>query len=81
MAPTPTGFSVRATGGGFGIGDASTFLWDGEFTALFRVSRRFLVSAGYRQFRYERTDGEGDEEVDTKVSVIGPQVGFSFGIF
>jgi hypothetical protein len=75
------GFSVRASGGGFGIGDASTFMWDAEFTALFRVSRRFLVSAGYRQFRYTRTDGEGDEAVETKVNVVGPQIGFSFGIF
>lgn len=79
---TPTvGFSIRATGGGFGIGNASDFLWDAEFTALFRVSRRFLVSAGYRQFRYTRTEGEGDEEINTKVSVVGPQIGFSFGIF
>ncbi len=75
------GFFVRATGGGCGIGDASSFMWDAEFTALFRVSRRFLVSAGYRQFRYKRTDGEGDEAVDTRVNVVGPQIGFSFGIF
>ena len=75
------GFSIRATGGGFGIGNASNFMWDGEFTALFRVSRRFLVSAGYRQFRYTRTEGEPGDEIDTKVSVVGPQIGFSFGIF
>jgi hypothetical protein len=79
---TPSvGFSIRATGGGFGVGNASSFMWDGEFTALFRVSRRLLVSAGYRQFRYKRVDGEGDEALSTHVSVIGPLVGLSIGIF
>ena len=75
------GFMIRATGGGFGIADASNFMWDAEFTALFRVSRIFVISAGYRQFRYTRTDGEGDDAVDTQVNVVGPQIGFSFGIF
>ncbi len=75
------GFSVRATGGGFAIGDASDFMWDAEFNALFRVSGWFLVSAGYRQFRYSRTEGEGDDEIDMRVSAVGPHVGFSFVVF
>jgi len=74
-------FLVRATGGGLGIGDASSSLWDGEFGALFRISRRWMISAGYRQFKYERTDGEGEEKVKQTVSVVGPEIGLSFGIF
>ncbi|MGW8267176.1 MAG: hypothetical protein ACWGSQ_12480 [Longimicrobiales bacterium] len=74
-------FLVRATGGGLGIGDASSFLWDAEFGALFRISRRWMISAGYRQFKYERTDGEGEDEVKQTVSVVGPEIGLSFGIF
>ena len=75
------GFSMRATGGGFGVGNASDLMWETEFTALFRVSRRFLVSAGYKQYRYTRTEGEGDEEIETKEWMVGPWLGFSFGIF
>lgn len=75
------GFAVRATGGGLNIGNASKYLWDAEFAAFFRLSRRFLLSAGYRQFKYERTDGEGDSEVTQKVTVTGPAIGLSIGIF
>ena len=74
-------FLVRATGGGLGIGDASSYLWDGEFGALFRISRRWMISAGYRQFKYERTDGEGEDKVKQTVSVVGPEIGVSFGVF
>ena len=74
-------FLVRATGGGLGIGDAASYLWDAEFGALFRISRRWVISAGYRQFKYERTDGVGDDEVKQAVSVVGPEIGVSFGIF
>ncbi len=73
-------FLVRATGGGLGIGNASSYLWDAELGALFRVSRRLMISAGYRQFRYDRTDGEGDDEVKQTVLVVNPAVGLSIGI-
>jgi hypothetical protein len=75
------GFFVRATAGGLGIGSASDYMWDGEFSALFRLSRRLLLTAGYRQFKYSRTDGEGDDEVKQTVTVVGPAIGLSIGIF
>ncbi len=75
------GFSIRATGGGFGIGNASDYIWDAEFMALFRLSNRFLISAGYRQFKYDRTDGSGSDEVRQTVTVTGPAIGLSIGIF
>jgi hypothetical protein len=73
-------FFVRATGGGFGIGEASSYLWDAEFLSMFRLSNRFLISAGYRQFKYDRTDGEADGEIRQTVTVTGPVVGVSIGL-
>ncbi|MEJ2541416.1 MAG: hypothetical protein P8188_15845 [Gemmatimonadota bacterium] len=75
------GFTARGTVGGFGIGDASSYLWDGEGAATFRLGRRFLLSAGYRAFRYDRTDGEGDDEVHQNVTVMGLILGLSVGVF
>jgi hypothetical protein len=40
-----------------------------------------MISAGYRQFKYDRTDGEGEDEVKQTVSVVGPAIGLSIGIF
>jgi len=74
------GFQILATGGGFGIGDASDYIWDVEFAALFRLSRRFMINAGYRQFKYDRTDGSGDEEVSQTVTVSGPFIGVKIDI-
>ena len=74
------GFMVRTTIGGAGIGNASTYLWDAELGALFRLSPRFRIDASYRAFKYDRTDGEGDAAVNQTVSVVGPSVGLSIGI-
>jgi len=71
------GFLVRATGGGFGIGNASDYLWDAEFAALFRLTNRLMLSAGYRQFKYRRTD----DDITQTVTVIGPAIGLSIGLF
>ena len=75
------GFMVRTTIGGAGIGNASTYLWDAELGALFRLGPRFRIDASYRAFKYDRTDGEGDAAVNQTVSVVGPSVGLSIGIF
>jgi len=74
-------FLLRASGGGLGMGDSSDYLWDGEFGALFQVTRRWMVSAGYRQFKYDRTDGQGEDKVRQTVTVVGPAIGVSFGVF
>jgi len=70
------GFLVRLTGGGLGIGNASDYLWDAEFAAVFAPFRRLLLVAGYRQFKYDRTD----DDVKQTVSVVGPAIGLSIGI-
>ena len=71
------GFLVQATGGGLSIGNASDYMWDAEAAVLFRLSRRFLLSAGYRQFQYDRTA----DNIRQKVSVYGPFIGLTIGFF
>ena len=39
---------------------------------LFRLSRRLMLSAGYRQFKYKRTDGSGDDEIVQSVKDMIP---------
>lgn len=75
------GFAIRATGGGFGIGDASDYLWDAETAALFRLSKRLGLSVGYRQFKYSRTDGAGDDKIEQTVNVSGPAIGLAIALF
>lgn len=64
--------------GGFGIGDSSKFAYDFTYLNAFRVSRLITINAGFRNFRYRRVDGEGDNELETKVNVLGPFLGVSF---
>ena len=75
------GFGARGTVGGFGVGDASSYLWDAEATATFALGRRLLLSTGYRAFRYDRTDGEGADEVSQNVTVSGLILGVAVGLF
>ena len=63
--------------GGFGIGDSSKFSHDFTYINSFKVHRHILVNAGFRGFRYTRVDGEGEEELETVVSVLGPMLGVS----
>jgi len=69
---------LNASVGGFGIGDASDISTDFMFSNTFKVSRVISVTAGFRSFHYDRTDGEGEDEVTTKVTVLGPLIGVSF---
>ena len=68
---------VNYNAGGFGIGDASKFSHDFTYINSFKVHRHLLVNAGFRGFRYKRVDGEGEEELETVVSVLGPMLGVS----
>ena len=69
---------LNASVGGFGIGDASDISTDFMFINTFKVSPVISVTAGFRSFRYDRTDGEGEDAVTTKVAVLGPLIGVSF---
>ncbi len=64
--------------GGFNIGDASKYSYDFTYANSFLVANWAVVHAGYRSFKYNRTDGEGDDEVETTVSAFGPVLGVSF---
>ncbi len=64
--------------GGFGIGNSSKFAYDFTYINNFKVLNWLSINAGFRNFRYRRIDGEGAEEVETKVNVLGPMLGVSF---
>ena len=53
------------------------FAWDLACANTFKVSDLFLVTAGYRSFRYKRIDGTGADELK-KVHAYGPFIGVSF---
>jgi hypothetical protein len=69
--------SVAGNVGGFGIGDSSKFSHDFTYINSFKVSKHVLVNAGFRNFRYKRVDGEGEDELETVVKVLGPLLGVS----
>lgn len=70
---------IAASVGGFNLtSKASKLSWDFTYTNTFAVSKHIWITAGFRSFRYDRTDGEGDQEVNTKVAVLGPLLGLSF---
>ncbi|MCG8581781.1 MAG: hypothetical protein MI866_17785 [Bacteroidales bacterium] len=64
--------------GGFGIGNSSDLSYDFVYANSFKVSKLLLVTAGYRNFRYNRTDGNKENEVQTTVNAFGPFIGVSF---
>lgn len=70
--------SVSANIGGFGIGDSSKSAVDFTYLNSFKLSNLIVINAGFRSFKYKRVDGKGDEELKTKVSVLGPVLGVSF---
>ncbi len=72
--------SISGDIGGFGIGNSSQLSWDLNYANTFKVSDLILVTAGYRSFRYNRTDGTGDNELKTKVHAYGPFIGVSFAL-
>lgn len=65
--------------GGFGIGNSSKFAYDFTYVNNFRVLDWMSVNAGFRNFNYKRSDDQGTEdELTTKVNVLGPFLGVSF---
>ncbi len=64
--------------GGFGIGNASKYSWDLIYINTFKITKIFLITAGFRAFKYKRTDPSPDGDIETKVTVAGPLLGVSF---
>lgn len=64
--------------GGFGIGNSSKLSYDFVYANTFKVLRYMSVTAGYRTFKYDRVDGEGESELNTTVSAYGPFLGVTF---
>lgn len=64
--------------GGFGIGNSSKIAYNFTYINNFKVLEWMSVNAGFRNFYYNRVDGEGEDELTTKVNVLGPMLGVSF---
>lgn len=64
--------------GGFGVGNSSTFTWDLSGLASFIVWRHIAIKTGYHVLSSDRTTGEGDDEINTKLHMNGLIVGVSF---
>ncbi len=64
--------------GGFGIGNSSKLSWDFTYVNTFKVSKLISVTAGYRSFKYNRVDGDGEDTLETTVHAFGPLLGISF---
>lgn len=69
---------VSGSGGGFGIGKSNDFSYDFTYSNSFLVSDLIMINAGFRNFKYHRTDGEGTEKLKTTVNVLGPLLGVTF---
>jgi len=69
---------ITANVGGFGIGNSSKLSWDFTYINTFKVSNLISITAGYRTFKYNREDGEGDEKLETTVTAFGPLLGVLF---
>lgn len=69
---------VSGSGGGFGIGASNDFSYDFTYSNSFLVSDLIMINAGFRNFKYNRTDGVGENELKTTVNVLGPLIGVTF---
>ncbi len=69
---------LYGSGGGFGVGNSSTFSYDFAYTNTFKVSNLISITAGYRTFHYNRVDGANENELKTEVTCFGPLIGVSF---
>jgi hypothetical protein len=78
LASRTVQFEFSGHVGGFGIGNSSTFTWDLNGLASFIVWRHIALHAGYRVLETDRTTGEGDTEINTKLHMNGLIVGASF---
>lgn len=66
--------------GGFGIGDAAQFTWQGAAELGFRLSRRITLFGGYRYLEHDTVTGEGEERNGTDLRQGGPIIGAGFSL-
>lgn len=70
--------TVDGSIGGFGWGNSSDFSSDLTYLNSFKIAKHILINAGFRSFRYSRTDPSDTGDLSTKVKVQGPILGVSF---
>lgn len=58
--------------------ESSDFSSTFNFTTCYQLSKSFWINLDFKSFNYDRSAGEGPEEISTKVSVIGPGLGGTF---
>jgi len=68
--------SLRGDIGGFGIGSASDFTWQGTAVLGYNLSDRLGLGLGYRYLRVDRDDGDAANGADLALS--GALVGLEF---
>ena len=71
---------VSGSIGGFGIGNSNDFSHDFTYSNSFIIKKYIWINAGFRSFKYKRTDGTGENEIKTTVHVLGPLIGVTFRI-
>jgi hypothetical protein len=61
--------------GGFGIGNAAEFTWQAEGTVGFKISRLFILYAGYRVLSFDLVKGHGIDKNGANLCQHGPFLG------
>jgi len=70
--------NMRGDIGGFGIGSACDFTWQGLAAATYEMSEQTKLGFGYRYMRIERDRGNGADETKVDLALSGFIAGLEF---